>query len=105
MADVVRALQVEVVQGNPVYESTSGGFQRLTIREHPTAVVPIDLTQQPIYVVQGNNYFQFAPDERKEAEAFAGKLEAALESLSKSYRKNAANELANLFADKPKKAK
>lgn len=105
MADIVRALQVEVAQGSPVYESVGGGFQRLRVQGVIGPIIQGVNDNQPILVIQGNNYFQFGPDEREEAEAFAEKLEAALEALSKNYRKSASAELSNLLADKPRKAK
>jgi hypothetical protein len=107
LADVVRSLNVEILQGNLTYQSDATGSQRVFVNQ-TLADPAMGFAGLPIYVVQGNNVFRFEHDEREEAEKLAESLKEALSPFSKSYRKKASTEIAELFADKPvarKKAK
>jgi hypothetical protein len=107
LADVVRSLKAEVLQGNLTYQSDALGGQRVFV--NTTLADPeMGFAALPIYVVQGNNVFRFEHDEREEAEKLAEGLNEALSPFSRTYRKKASTEIAELFADKPvarKKAK
>jgi hypothetical protein len=100
VADVVQAINVQVLRGNPIYEPTGSGFQRLKVQPFPMMPgnSPVADTR-PIYVVQGNNVFEFTHEEEEEANAFADELNAALSEFSKSFRRKATPRISEILSE------